>query len=58
MSYETAVGWENGLGNMTKIAAMPIYGKIIKKYFSLEPADWLPLNFVCSIKDTSTIKFI
>ena len=27
----------NGLGRMTKLAAMFIYGKNLKKYFSLEP---------------------
>ena len=27
----------NGLGHMTKMAAMPIYGKNMKNYSSLEP---------------------
>ena len=38
----------NVSGHMTKMAAMPIYGKIIEKKPS-EPMDWLPWNLVCSI---------
>ena len=30
----------NGPGHMTKMAAMPIYGKSIKKSSSLEPKGW------------------
>ena len=30
----------NGICNMYKMAAMPIYGKNIYKAFSLEPNDW------------------
>ena len=29
----------NGLGHMTNMAAMPIYGKNLKKSFSPEPID-------------------
>ena len=29
----------NGPGHMIKMAAMPIYGKILKKSFSMEPID-------------------
>ena len=29
----------NGLGHMTNVAAMPIYGKNLKKSFSPEPID-------------------
>ena len=42
-------------GHMTNMAAMPIYGKIIKKKTnkkqpsSPEPMDWLSWNLECSI---------
>ena len=32
----------NGLGHMTKMAAMPMYGKNIKKYSPPEPVDQWP----------------
>ena len=32
----------NGAGHMTSIAAMPLYGKNLKKSFSLEPKGRLP----------------
>ena len=32
----------NGLGHMTNMAAMPIYGKNLKKSFSPEPIDRWP----------------
>ena len=41
----------NGPGHMTKMVAMPIYGKNLKK--SSEPVDRLPQNLVCSIGDSS-----
>ena len=34
---------------MTKMAAMPIYGKNLKKSSSPEPAGRFPRNLVCSI---------
>ena len=40
----------NGPGHMTKMAAMPIYGKNLKK--SPEPAGRFPRNLVCSIEDS------
>ena len=46
----------NGPGHMTKLAAMPIYGKNVKKS-SLEPKGWWPWNLVCNIEYSSTIKF-
>ena len=43
----------NGPGHMTKMAAMPIYGKNLKKSSSPEPAGRFPRNLVCSIGDSS-----
>ena len=40
----------SGPGHMTKMAAMPIYGKNMKNSSSLEPKGWWPWKFVCSIK--------
>ena len=42
----------NGPGHMTKMAAMPIYGKNLKKSSSPEPAGRFPRNFICSIGDS------
>ena len=39
----------NGPGHMTKMAAMPIYGKNLKKSSSPEPAGRFSRNLVCSI---------
>ena len=47
-----------GPGHMTKMAAMPIYGKNLKKSSSLEPKGWWPWNLVCSIWCSSTTKFV
>ena len=47
----------NGLCHMTSMAAMPIYGKNLKKSSSLEPKDNWPWKFVCSIGYSSTSKF-
>ena len=47
----------NGPGHMTKMAAMPIYGKNLKKSSSLEPKGWWPWNLVCIIGCSSTTKF-
>ena len=51
--------WEGGtkfcsrhLGHMTKMAATPIYGKILKKSSSPEPAGRFSRNLVCSIGDS------
>ena len=41
---------------MTNMAAMPIYGKNLKKSSSPEPIDRWPWNFVCSIVYASTTK--
>ena len=43
---------------MTKMAAMPIYGKNLKKSSSPEPIDQWPWNLVCSIVYVSTIKIV
>ena len=40
----------NGTGFMTKMAALPIYGKNLRKSSSPEPLVWLPWNLVCSIR--------
>ena len=42
---------------MTKMAAMAIYGKNLKKSSSLEPIGQWPWNFVCVIGCLSTTKF-
>ena len=47
----------NGPGHMTKMAAMPIYGKNIKNS-SLEPKGRWPWKLICSIKYSSTTKFV
>ena len=41
---------------MTNMAAMPIYGKNLKKSSSPEPIDQWPWNLVCSIVYGSTTK--
>ena len=43
---------------MTNMAAMPIYGKNLKKSSSPEPVDRLPCNLVCSIVYASTAKIV
>ena len=43
---------------MTNMAAMPIYGKNLKKSSSPEPIDRWPWNFVCSIIYASTTKVV
>ena len=43
---------------MTKVAAMPIYGKNLKKSSSPEPIDIWPWNLVYSIRYLSTTKNI
>ena len=48
--------YTNELGHMTKMAAMPIYGKNLKKSSSPEPIDWWPWNLVCSIVYARTTK--
>ena len=46
------------LGHMTKVAAMPIYGKNLKKSSSPEPIDQWPWNLVCSIVYGNTTKVV
>ena len=48
--------YTNELGHMTNMAAMPIYGKNLKKSSSPEPIDRWPWNLVCSIVYASTTK--
>ena len=48
--------WSNGLFHLTKLAAMPIYGKNLKKSSSLEPKGRWPWKLVCSIGYSSTSK--
>ena len=43
---------------MTKMAAMPIYGKNLKKSSSPEPTDQWPWNLVCSIVYVNTTKIV
>ena len=51
--------WEGGTkvcinvpGHMTKMDAIPIYGKNLKKSSSPEPAGRFPRNLICSIGDS------
>ena len=48
--------YTNELGHMTNMAAMPIYGKNLKKSSSPEPIDRWPWNFECRIVYASTTK--
>ena len=48
----------NGLYNMNKLVAMPIYGQKLSKSSSLEPKGRWTWNLVCSIEYSSTIKCI
>ena len=43
---------------MTKMAAMPIYGKKTLKSTSLEPEVGWPWDLVCSIRDVGPTKFV
>ena len=43
---------------MTNMAAMPIYGKNLKKSSPPEPIDGWPWNLVCSIVYASTTKIV
>ena len=48
----------NGPDHMTKMAIMPIYGKNLKKSSSPEPKGQWPWSLVCSIRCSSTNKFV
>ena len=48
----------NGLGHITDMVAMPIYGKNLKKSSSPEPIKQWPWNLVCSIVYASTTKVV
>ena len=50
--------YTNELGHMTNMAAMPIYGKNLKKPASPESIDRWPWHFVCSIVYASTTKVV
>ena len=43
--------WHDG-GHITKMAALPIYGKKPSKIFTPELVDWFPRNLVCCIGDS------
>ena len=63
ISCGASMGWgkkvcSNGPGHMTKMAAIPIYGKNMKTSSSLEPKDQWPWKFLCSIGYSSTTKFV
>ena len=47
----------NSPGHMTNMATMPMYGKNLKKSYSLEPKGQWPWNLVCIIGCSSTTKF-
>ena len=48
----------NSPGHMTKMIAMPLYGKNLKISSSLEPKGLWSWNLVCSIRCSSITKFI
>ena len=48
----------NGPGHMTKMTAMPIYGKNLKKSSSQEREVLLSGNLACIIGDSSSTNFI
>ena len=48
----------NGLGHLTNMATMPIYGINFKRSSSLEPNSQWPWKLVCSIWYSSTTKFV
>ena len=50
--------YSNGLCHTTRIAAMPIYGKNLKKSSSLNSNRRWPWKLVCSTECSSTTKFI
>ena len=64
ISYGSSLGLggtkvcSNGPGHMTKMIAMPIYSKNVKKFSSPEPKGRWPWNLVCSIGCSSTTKFV
>ena len=45
-------------GHMTKMATIPIYGKIPQKSSSPEPAGRFPRNLVCGIGDSYPLQFV
>ena len=62
ISYGAFMGWgnkvcSNGPGHMTKMPAIPIYGKNLKKSSSPEPNGRWPWNLECIIGCSSTTKF-
>ena len=61
ISCGASLGWVNEVcsnGHMTKIAAMPIYGKNMKNSSFLEPKGRWPWNVVSNIGCSSTTNFI
>ena len=50
--------YKNELGHMTKMAAMPIYGKILTKSSSPEPIYRWPWILVCDIVYASSTKIV
>ena len=50
--------YSNSPGHMTKMAAMPIYNKNLKKSSSPQPKGRWLWNFVCNVGCSSAIKFI
>ena len=50
--------YTNELGHMTNMAAMPIYGKNLKKSSPPKQIDWWPWSLVGSIVYVSTTKIV
>ena len=50
--------YTNELDHLINMAAMPIYGKNLKKPSSPEAITWWPWNLVCSIVYASTTEII
>ena len=65
LKFHMELLWDGGTrvcsnvpGHMTKMAAMTIYGENLKKSSSLEPKGQWRWNLICSIRWSSTTKFV
>ena len=55
LRYKEMKNCKHDPGQMTKMAAMPIYGKTLQKYSLPEPVSRFSRNLVCSIGDSCPI---
>ena len=65
VKFHTKPPWDRGTnvcskgsGHMTKLAAMPMWGKNLKKSSSPEPKGWWPWKLVCRMGCSCSTKFI